>query len=84
MGVNCIESSIALDSVNNPHISYFDLTNVDLKYAVRNGSSWDIETVDSVGAVGGFNSLVLDSANNPHISYLDYTNNVLKYASKSP
>ena len=64
-------TSIALDSSNNPHISYFDTTNGDLKYAKWTGSSWSIQTVDSTGTVGSYTSIALDSSNNPHISYED-------------
>ena len=76
--------SIALDSGDSPHISYFDLTNVDLKYARWTGATWSIETVDSNGYVGWYTSLALDSGDHPHISYHDYANattkNDLKYA----
>jgi hypothetical protein len=73
-------SSLALDSADRPHISYLDYTNKDLKYAAWNGSSWDIQTVDSDGDVGEFTSLALDSSDRPHISYFDDTNRDLKYA----
>jgi hypothetical protein len=39
-------NSLVLDSSGNPHISYHDESNSDLKYAHYNGSSWEIETVD--------------------------------------
>lgn len=42
-------TSIALDSSDNPHISYYDGTNTNLKYTYYDGSSWHIETVDSAG-----------------------------------
>jgi hypothetical protein len=73
-------TSIALDSSDYPHISYYYDTNGDLKYARWDGNIWQIETVDSVDNVGDFNSLALDSSNFPHISYDDYTNCDLKYA----
>jgi hypothetical protein len=76
MGYYC---SLALDSSNNPHISYHDYDNRDLKYASWTGASWNIETVDSSGDVGRYPSLVLDSTGNPHISYGDLTNGDLKY-----
>ena len=66
-----------------PHISYHDVTNGDLKYAVKSGTSWTLETVDATGLVGRFTSLVLDAQGNPHISYYDSTNGDLRYAVKS-
>ncbi len=75
-------TSVALDSSGNPHISYYDHTNRDLKYARWDGSAWQIETVDSEGMVGEYTSLALDSSDNPHISYFyGYPDNDLKYAS---
>ena len=67
-------SSLALDSADNPRISYYDGRGLDsgrrdLKYAAWTGSSWSIQTVDGAGSVGYYNSLALDSAGNPHISY---------------
>ncbi len=76
-------TSIALDISDNPHISYFDTTNGDLKYAKWDGNGWNNETVDSAGNVGWYSSLVLDSNDNPHISYSDRTNSDLKYATKA-
>jgi hypothetical protein len=73
-------TSLVLDSANNPHISYQDCVNYDLKYAYYSSGSWHIETVDSAGWVGWYTSLSLDSANLPHISYYDASNNDLKYA----
>ena len=73
-------NSLALDSNDHPHISYYDATNGDLKYARWTGSAWEIEVVDSGGDVGMYNSLALDSEGNPHISYYDDTNEDLKYA----
>lgn len=73
-------SSLVLDSSGNPHISYFDYTNEDLKYASWIDYNWIVQTVDSVGMVGKYTSLALDSFDNPHISYFDYSNNLLKYA----
>jgi PKD repeat protein len=73
-------TSIALDSSDHPHISYYDVTNCDLKYARWTGSAWEIETVDSAGDVGTDTSIALDSSDHPHISYCDLTNGDLKYA----
>lgn len=78
-------NSLALDSSGNPHISYYDETNENLKYAHWDGSVWQIETVDSVGGVNHYHygsSLALDSSDNPHISYYDGNQFIgdLKYA----
>ena len=70
---------LVLDAFGNPHISYFDVGNGELKYARWTGSSWQIEVVD-VGGVGQDPSISLDAAGNPHITYNDYTNFTLKYA----
>ncbi|MBI2560020.1 MAG: hypothetical protein HYW14_02675 [Planctomycetes bacterium] len=76
-------TSLAFDSSGNPGISYFsdDLQtpNPSLRYAHFNGSSWDIETVDT-GEVGKFTSLAFDASDNPAISYYDASPNALKYA----
>jgi len=74
-------TSIALDSADNPHISYFDSDyNYNLKYACYDGTTWHIETVDAAGNVGHNTSIALDSSDNPHISYYDLGNANLKYA----
>jgi hypothetical protein len=74
------QRSLALDAAGRPHISYYDSTNDDLKYAYFDGTAWQIETVDSAGWVGYYTSLELDSFGRPHISYYDGTNGDLKYA----
>lgn len=56
--------SIALDSQDNPHISFY--SGSALKYASRTGTNWTIQTVDPAGSSG---PLVLDSHDRPHISY---------------
>ena len=73
-------NSIALDSRDMPHISYYDSEKNDLKYAYKNSFGWRIQTVDSKEDVGLYTAIALDSNGNPHISYYDETNNDLKYA----
>lgn len=73
-------TSLVLDAVGHPHISYIDTTNMDLKYARHDGSAWQLETVDSAGEVGRHTSLVLDAAGHAQISYYDMGNGDLKYA----
>jgi len=75
--------SLAVDVYGRAHISYYDRSNGDLKYALWTGSKWDIHTVDSAGDVGQWTSINLKpSFQYPQISYYDVTNKNLKYASK--
>jgi hypothetical protein len=74
-------TSIALTAgLGRPRISYYDVTNLDLKYAYRDASGWHTETVDSAGHVGYYTSLALDGSGHPHISYFDATKEDLKHA----
>jgi len=66
-----------------PHISYYDATGGNLKYAYKDATGWHIETVDSDGDVGIFTSIALDDDDYPHISYGEYIDKAtsnLKYA----
>ena len=79
-------ASLAFDSNDYPHISYYDLSNGDLRYAsLEPGDGgknlWRVELVDQTGDVGSFSSLVLTPDNLPRISYRDATNGKLKLAS---
>jgi hypothetical protein len=65
--------SLAMDSGNNPHLSYID--NMILKYASWNGLNWDIQALTSTGYLGGYPSLALDSYGYPHISYSEKQGN---------
>jgi hypothetical protein len=77
-------TSIAVDAKGYPHISYRDVSKQDLKYAVKTGDLWAIETVpDPTPTVGLYTAIAVDNQGNPHISYHDYTNADLKYAMKS-
>ncbi len=71
-------TSLVLDAVGNPMISYQDSTNRDLRLVHCNDPGCvggdDIPvTVDATGQTGLDSSLVLDAAGNPVISYFDNT-----------
>ena len=76
-------TSIALDSNNKVHISYYDSSNSALKYATNASGSWAASTIDSIGDVGKYTSIAIDSNNKVHISYYDDTNDDLKYATNA-
>ena len=56
------------------HISYYSWTENDLNYAWRLNNKWNIETVESYGSVGAYNSIDIDEEGYPHISYMDRSN----------
>ena len=76
-----LDTSMFIDTSNDfVHVAYRDLTNQDLKYAVRDASgNWNVSTLDSTGLVGFSTSIVVDSNGDCHISYIDHTNSALKY-----
>ncbi len=76
--------SIALDSAGNPHISYYDESNKDLKYASWNGTAWNRETVHATGKIGKQSSLAINNLNQPFISYYDTSNKELRFATRNP
>ncbi len=90
-GICAVFPSLALDSNDNPWISYYGIASIlvgqywdyNLNLARWNGSVWIIETVDPAHFgydITGqwYSSLVLDSKGNPCISY--YTQLVLRFA----
>jgi len=73
-------ASIALDSGENPGISYCASGSDDLKYAYRTGGVWVVETVDATGRTGWYTSLAFDAADLPCIAYWDLSNSALRFA----
>jgi hypothetical protein len=81
-------TSLALNSAGFPVISYYDITNLDLKVAVCGNATCGttatpvrtLTTVDSTDSVGRYTSLALNSSGFPVISYHDVTNADLKIA----
>ncbi len=69
-------SFIALDSQNRPHVVWFDDENKDLMYALKEGGSWQVSSVDTQGDVGRYPSLAIDSQDNPAISYFEPSGNI--------
>jgi hypothetical protein len=71
-----------VDGAGHPHISYWNASNDNLKYAHHNGMAWSTVTVDGDIStdVGRYTSIAVDGAGHVHISYHDGTNQDLKYA----
>jgi hypothetical protein len=77
-------TSQKVDGGGRLHVSYYDLTNADLKYATcaaacATAANWRTLTVDATGTVGWFTSLAVDAGGRVHVSYHDFTNSALKY-----
>ena len=70
---------IAVDSQDRPHVVWFDSSDQDLRYAVRDDGSWRVTTVDSEGDVGRFPSLAIDSKDNAAVSYFESTGDSTGY-----
>jgi hypothetical protein len=73
-------ASISIDTSDNIHISYYNASDGDLKFAVGNFDTWRIESPDTDDDVGRHCAIALDSADTAHISYYDSSRRVLKYA----
>ena len=82
-------SSIAIhrvDRTSRPHISYYDATGGDLKYAVFTGTSWTtgswtLDTIYYGTDAGKYNSLALDPQGTAYVSFYDDANDHLMVAS---
>lgn len=80
-------SSIAIDSTNNVHISYYDYSKGQLKYVTNRTSKWVSDIVASyynlgwrMYCVGLYTSIAIDTNDKVHITYCDYFKWDLKHA----
>src|SRR5437667_55015 len=81
-----VYTSLAVDASGRVHVSYYDETNGDLKYATcaascTTAANWQSVAVDQSGFVGPYTSLGVDGSGRVHVSYHDGTNGDLKYTS---
>ena len=75
-------NSITIGTDGNPVMSYYDLSNQDLKVLKCSSpscsSSNTVVTLDSAGNVGEYTSIAIGTDGNPVMSYFDATNGKLK------
>jgi hypothetical protein len=76
--------SLIIDSKDNPHIAYTDVSHRLVKYATRKNGVWNFEVVDALAKEGypDRNGIALDEFGNPYVSYYDYGRGILKIASR--
>jgi hypothetical protein len=83
-------ASLFVMGENDFHISYYDKTFEDLRYAHWDGERWSTEVVDDEGLVGESSSIAVVCRRTPgsgpecrpYISYFDSSNNDLKIATR--
>lgn len=82
------DTSLAIDSGGNPHISFFDFASVVLGYAAKLGGVWVVDVVDPTSGAHDSddkaNSIAIDpTTGDPHIAYFSPQTAKIKYATKS-
>ncbi|MBK8170294.1 MAG: hypothetical protein IPK60_08090 [Sandaracinaceae bacterium] len=73
-------SSLAVAADGAVHVSYYDNTNQNLKYAVRRDGTWHTYVVAAAGEAGRYTSIGVGADNTVHISYRDDTAAAIRYA----
>lgn len=78
-------SSLALDAAGARHVTYYDVTNADLRYATCAGpcdapGGWTSVSVDTVGTVGQYSSLAIQDGGRLHVLYFFDDTDDLRYA----
>jgi hypothetical protein len=71
-------TSLAFDSANRPHVSFYDAAISGLRYGRSSGDSqagvrFAASTVSNDGAVGAYSNLFFDDTDRPTIFYFDKT-----------
>lgn len=70
--------SLALDSRDIPHISYYDTGKQCLKYATKK-KKWRSSIVDSDHGTGTYSCMAIDGSDSPHIAYYDPKGGIVRY-----
>ncbi len=78
--IEAMQTSIAIDNSNNPHISYLGGQYGNNKYAFKSSGVWTVIQIDT-GWGSGCTSLDLDNSGNAHILYTPlYGSDIFRYA----
>lgn len=77
-------SSLAIDSSNRPHVSYFTVSgsSYTLRHATLTDGEWEISALDYIPNSGDFSSLALDASGTPQIAYYDGDDDDLAFTKK--
>lgn len=73
-------SSLALDTHNDPHMSFADESQTSIRYIWWDGTAWRDSFVARSVPLSGSASLKLDQHDHPHIAYCDDAHSTIKYA----
>jgi hypothetical protein len=76
-----LDISLAIDTDDHIHISYYDRDNDTLKYATYNGTSWSTQAVEATENKAYQHAIAVDRDGRPGISYYDASIHEYKYAS---
>lgn len=77
-------TALALDSRDQPHITYMNISTGQVLYAARTDGEWKIEIVDNIlsAAYPDRNSIVISESGVPYVGYFDSGRGILKVAHK--
>ncbi len=75
-----LDISLAIDSDDHIHISYYDRDNDTLKYATYNGTSWSTQTVEAAENYAYYHAIAVDRDGRPGRSYYDNSTDSYRYA----
>jgi hypothetical protein len=73
-------TTLALQSDDTPCVAWQDLSDADLYYGCRSGSTWSATRIDATGNVGSQARLAFSDTDQPWVVYYDATNGNLKAA----
>jgi hypothetical protein len=63
-------NDLALDSLDQVHLAYYDTTKQTMKYAKQAGDGWAIETISAAGPNSRDASIAIDSQDRPHLAFI--------------